>query len=117
MRPAAIGLAALLAFAGCGSGADTPEVSDEFCEAAREVDAEFATASLEEQIELIAAIVAEAPVEIRADADTFLDALERAEAGDESVVDDPDIKEAADNVHRVAQNACDLLGGGGSPFG
>lgn len=125
MRPLTIALAAALtlaaapALAGCGDDESEVEVSDEFCEAARELDAEIAGTEQdpEAQRELVAPLAEEAPPEIREDAELWLDALRRVAAGDESVVDDPEVEEAVDNVNRVAQNGCDLLGGGSSPFG
>ncbi len=119
MRPVVIVLVALLAFAGCSSGKSV-EVSDQFCEAARKLDTEIAATEQdpEAQIELVTPLVEEAPPELRADAQTWLDALERVAAGDESIRDDPEIEKAVDNVNRVAQNECDILGSqGGSPFG
>lgn len=115
------GLAPLIALAlvatAC-SGSDTPEASDEFCEAAAAYDTEISTRTLssEEQVEFVATMAETAPDEIRGDAQVFLDALESAAAGDESVVDSPEIKESVDNVNRFASQACGLLEGD-SPYG
>ena len=49
-----------------------------------------------------------APKDIADDAQTFLDALERRADGDTSVVDNPKIKTAVENVNRRAAEGCEL---------
>lgn len=118
-RLAALAVAALLGLsaAGCGGGDEPPEASAEFCEAAEAIDDEFGPDQpIEEQVELVTDLDAAAPDEISEETGIFLDALERRAEGDESVVDDPEIEAAVDDVNRYANEACDLLGGS-SPFG
>jgi hypothetical protein len=126
VRPARSSVAAALVFAailgGCGRD-DEPVTrpSDAFCDAAvRFEDRLERGASLDEQIRLVRRLVQTAPVEIEADARTFLDALEslRNDPDDPGVRDDPDVKEAVDDVNRFATNGCDLFerDGGGSPL-
>lgn len=97
------------------SGGDTAAASDEFCDAAATFDEEVPTATPEEQIELVTEMVETAPDEIVDEARVFLESLEVAADGDESVVDDPEIKKSVDELNRFASQGCELLGGS-SPY-
>jgi len=60
---------------------------------------------VDRQIELVAELARTAPTSIQADADIFLDSLQRV-GDDPSLKDDPDVREAVDNVNRLANQAC-----------
>jgi len=93
---------------GCSSERDAPNAPLAFCKAAAEYDYQLDRgARLPEQIQLVADIVSAAPPKIAADAETFLDALQRVE-DDPSIQDDPQIKRAVDNVNRYAAQGCDF---------
>jgi hypothetical protein len=114
MRVAPLLVAAALVAAGaagCSRDASSslPRPSKPFCEAAHRYDVRVERrASLDEQIRIVRKIADHAPKDIAADADTFLDALERRRDGDKSVVDNPKIEEAVNNVNRRAANGCGL---------
>ena len=103
---------ALTALSGCNGKDDTasdlPRPSRAFCAAAASYDEQVTTAKLgmEDQIRLVAKITDTAPKDIAKDARTFLDALRRRAKGDVSVIDNPRIKTAADNVLRRAGQDC-----------
>ena len=107
---AALAVLAFVALAGCKSSSDAaselPRPSREFCRAAARYDQRVQMAKLPEQIELVSNIAEHAPVDIERDVNTFLDALKRRESGDDSVVDDPRIETAVDNVNRRAGQDC-----------
>jgi hypothetical protein len=100
----------------CRPGGDTPKAPLEFCDAASRYDDRLSKgAKLDEQIRLVEKIAATAPAKIKADAETFLDALRRVES-DPSVTDNPDIQRAVDKVNRYAAQGCGFYerrGGGG----
>jgi hypothetical protein len=103
--------AALLAAAGCKSSSDAasdlPRPSKAFCKAAARYDDKVQRGvKLSEHIELVSNIAEHAPKDVADDAATFLDALERRRDGDTSVVDDPEIEEAVDNLNRRAGQDC-----------
>jgi hypothetical protein len=102
--------------AGCRSGGDAPKAPRAFCDAASRYDERLSKgAKLDEQIRLVERIAATAPVKIKADAETFLDALRRV-ATDPSVKNDPRIKRAVEDVNRYAAQGCGFYerrGGGG----
>ena len=56
----------------------------------------------------MAELAEHAPKDIAADAQTYLDAMERRADGDTSVVDNPKIKTAVENVNRRAAEGCEL---------
>lgn len=102
-----LALVAALA-AGCSSERDAPNAPLAFCKAAAELDYQLDRgAKLPEQIRLVADIVSAAPPKIAADAETFLDALQRV-ANEPDIQDDPQIKRAVDNVNRYAAQGCDF---------
>jgi hypothetical protein len=115
-RPVALAIVAVLAtgaLAGCGKRAndamsDLPRPSAAFCKAAVKYDekVQLTNTSLPEQIEMVAAIVKHAPKDVSKDAQTFLDALQRRQAGDKSVVGDEKIETAVNNVNRRAGQDC-----------
>jgi hypothetical protein len=107
LLPLVLVAAAVLA-AGCGSegGANTPKASVAFCRAASNFDDRLSRgAKLDEQIRLVQRMVDTAPAKIKADATTFLDALQRVET-DKSVRDDPNVKRAVEKVNRYAAQGC-----------
>jgi hypothetical protein len=107
LLPLALVAAAVLA-AGCGSesGGNTPKASVAFCRAASNFDDRLSRgAKLDEQIRLVQRMVDTAPAKIKADATTFLDALQRVET-DSSVKDDPNVKRAVEKVNRYAAQGC-----------
>jgi hypothetical protein len=83
--------------------------SKAFCKAAYTYDRRVERkAKLPEQIRLVQTMADHAPKDIARDAATFLDALQRRARGDKSVVDNPKIQKAVENVERRAVNGCAL---------
>lgn len=110
MRTLVAGLLLAVTLAACSgsSTADLPRPSREFCEAANQYEELIQQApppSVDSQIELLEEMAANAPSDIRADTNTFLDALRQVE-DDPSLRDDPQVEEAVDNVNRRAANGC-----------
>jgi hypothetical protein len=103
---------ALAGVAGCKEQSDAtsnlPRPSKAFCKAAARYDKNVTTARLKlsKQIEMVSDIAAHAPKDIENEAQTFLDALKKRRAGDTSVVDDPKVEKAADQVNRRAGQDC-----------
>ena len=101
-----------LALAGCSSDSSTslPTPSRAFCHAAYTYDdqAPELAGHINRQIELVQAMADHAPRDVKADAETFLHAMERRRDGDPSVVDNPKIQQAVENVNRRAANGCSL---------
>ncbi len=95
---------------GC-SRSVTPKASKAFCLAADRYDNEITRQQkkgeldVDRQIERVAEIARTAPEEIKADAEVFLDALQRVDE-DKSLKDDPKVREAVDDVNRFANQAC-----------
>jgi hypothetical protein len=112
--PVLLVLAALAA--ACGN-TEKPSASRAFCKAADNYNSRVERASKEgsfgraeavRQAPLLAEVARTAPRKISLDARTFADAMQRRADGDTSVVDDPDIRTAADNVNRFANQACNV---------
>jgi hypothetical protein len=103
---------ALAGVAGCkeqsDATSDLPRPSKAFCKAAARYDENVTTAKLKlsKQIEMVSNIAAHAPKDIEREAQTFLDALKKRQAGDMSVVDNPKVQDAADRVNRRAGQDC-----------
>jgi hypothetical protein len=112
MRAGTLLLAACIAVAAAACSRDSstlPRPSKPFCEAAYRYDKRVEKrASISEQIRLVQKMADHAPKDIAEDTTTFLEALERRADGDESVVDNPDIQDAVENVNRRAANGCKL---------
>ena len=95
------------------SSQSRPEASPAFCRAADRYNTELeraqknGVADVERQLPLVEALVETAPKEIKADAETFADALRRVET-DPGLRDDPDVKIAVENVNRFANQACNV---------
>jgi hypothetical protein len=96
--------------AGCSSE-EKPPASKEFCRAADRYNSELerqqerGEIDTARQIARVEDIAATAPKEIRDEAERFLDALRRVET-DPSLRDDPEVREAVDDVNRYANQAC-----------
>ena len=109
--PILLVLAAVVA--ACGN-TEKPAASRAFCKAADNFNTEIERATKQgkadpqRQAPLAEEIARTAPREISADAATFADAMLRRADGDTSVVDDPDIQTAAENVNRFANQACNV---------
>ena len=87
-----------------------PEPKPGFCEAALRYDHRVERgAPLAEQITIVAKMARNAPKDVAADTNLFLEALQKLQDGDESVVDNPKIEAAVTNVNRRAQNGCDFF--------
>jgi len=103
---------ALAGVAGCKEQSDAtsnlPRPSKAFCKAAARYDEHVPTGRLKlsKQIEMVSDIAAHAPKDIENEAQTFLDALKKRQAGDTSVVDNPKVEKAADQVNRRAGQDC-----------
>jgi uncharacterized protein YggE len=98
--------------AGCSKGdsESLPRPNKAFCKAAYTYDKKVERrASLEVQIGLVQTMADHAPKDIAEDTQTFLDALQRRADGDKTVVDNPKVMEAVNNVNRRAQNDCGLF--------
>ena len=102
-------LAAAVTACGGGDSSSLPRPSKPFCEAAHRYDVRVEKlAPIDEQIRIVRKMADNAPNDIAHDATTFLDALERRRDGDKSVVDNPRIQKAVENVNRRAVNGCNL---------
>jgi hypothetical protein len=118
-RPAvaAVLLVAALVGGACSSeGGNAPKAPLAFCKAAARYDDRLSrNAKIDEQIRLVQRMVDTAPAKIKANAQTFVDALRRVET-DKSVKDDPNVKRAVESVNRYAAQGCGFYerqGGGG----
>ena len=122
-RPLLVALVVLGAGTGvtaCSGGGESslPRPSKPFCEAAHRYDVRVEKrAPIHEQIQIVQKMADHAPKDIAHDTDVFLDALQRREDGDKSVIDNPKIEDAVDNVNRRAFFGCGFdkqePGGGG----
>jgi hypothetical protein len=91
------------------SSSSLPRPSKPFCEAAHRYDVRVEKlAPISEQITIVQQMADHAPKDIARDTQTFLDALQRRADGDKSVVDNPKIRDAVDNVNRRAARGCNL---------
>ena len=92
------------------SGSSLPTPSRAFCQAAYDYDTNLPKliGKPRKQTELVRKLAEHAPKDIAADAATYLDAMNRAVDGDDSVVDNPKIRDAVDNVNRRATDGCEL---------
>lgn len=114
---AAVLLVAALVGGACSSeGGNAPKAPLAFCKAAARYDDRVSrNAKIDEQIRLVQRMVDTAPAKIKANAQTFVDALRQVEA-DRSAKDDPHVKRAVENVNRYAAQGCGFYerqGGGG----
>jgi hypothetical protein len=103
-------LAAALAACSGDSTKSLPTPSKAFCQAAYDYDTNLPKliGKIGQQTELVQKLAEHAPKDIAADANTYLDAMKRRAAGDTSVVDNPKIQTAVDNVNRRAADGCQL---------
>jgi hypothetical protein len=114
---AAVLLVAALVGGACSSeGGNAPKAPLAFCKAAARFDDRVSrNAKIDEQVRLVQRMVDTAPAKIKANAQTFVDALRRVET-DKSAKDDPNVKRAVENVNRYAAQGCGFYerqGGGG----
>jgi len=114
---AAVLLVAALVGGACSSeSGNAPKAPLAFCKAAANYDDRVSrNAKIDEQIRLVQRMVDTAPAKIKANAQTFVDALRQVET-DKSVKDDPRVKRAVENVNRYAAQGCGFYkqqGGGG----
>jgi len=93
-----------------GRGASLPTPSKAFCTAAYDYDTNLPklVGKLAQQTALVAKLAEHAPKDIADDAQTYLDAMQRRAEGDKTVVDDPKIETAVENVNRRAADGCEL---------
>jgi len=103
-------LAAGLTACSRDQGATLPTPSKAFCQAAYNYDTNLPklVGKLAQQTALVEKLAAHAPKDIAHDAQTYLDAMQRRVEGDTSVVDNPKIKAAVENVNRRAADGCQL---------
>jgi hypothetical protein len=108
----AVGLLAV-ALAACSgdSEASLPTPSKAFCKAAYDFDtnAPKLIGKIDKQTALVEEMSVHAPKDIARDAQLYLDAMQRRADGDKSVVDNPKIQAAVDNVNRRATAGCKLF--------
>ena len=114
---AAVLLVAALVGGACSSeSGNAPKAPLAFCKAAARYDDRVSrNAKIDEQVRLVQRMVDTAPAKIKANAQTFVDALRRVET-DKSAKDDPNVKRAVENVNRYAAQGCGFYerqGGGG----
>jgi hypothetical protein len=101
--------AALVACSG-DSTKSLPTPSKAFCQAAYDYDTNLPKliGKIDKQTALVQKLADHAPKDIAADAQTYLSAMKRRAAGDTSVVDNPKIQTAVENVNRRAADGCKL---------
>jgi hypothetical protein len=121
-----VGVVALLVGAAAAignpnAGPDLPKPSASFCEAAAKYDKKIGTLTGKDrftrQIELVEPMAEHAPKDIKTEAELFLSALVRREAGDTSVEKSKKIEQAIKDVNRRAVEGCEFykreVGSGG----
>jgi len=89
-----------------------PDPTKAFCDKGKEYEALITSGkkvSVDEQLAIVREINANAPIDIAADTQVFLSALERVSDGDKSVVDDERIQESIVNVNRRFAQGCGLF--------
>lgn len=103
----AVCVAVVVAAAGCkGEAQAHPKAPAGFCRAATRYDDRLQKgAGLDEQIRLVQRMADTAPPVIKADAQTFVEALQRVRTNP-SMRNNRHVKAAVDNVNRFAGNAC-----------
>jgi hypothetical protein len=103
-------LAAVLTACSRDSDSSLPTPSRAFCQAAYDYDTNLPKliGKIRQQTELVQKLADHAPKDIAADAQTYLDAMKRRANGDKSVVDNPKVEKAVDNVNRRAAAGCKL---------
>jgi hypothetical protein len=92
------------------SSSSLPRPSKAFCKAAYDFDtnAPKLIGKIHQQTALVQKMADAAPKDIAADAQTYLDAMERRATGDRSVVDNAKVEQAVKNVERRAADGCEL---------
>ena len=112
-RAVAVALLLAAGVAACSedSSSSLPTPSKAFCQAAYDYDTNLPklVGKIEQQTNLVAKLAATAPKDIAEDARMYLDAMKRRAAGDTSVIDNPKIERAVDNVNRRASAGCKLF--------
>jgi len=107
----ALGLLAV-ALNACSRGEESslPTPSKAFCQAAYDYDTNLPKLADKprKQAALVQKLADHSPKDIADDTQVYLDAMNRAIDGDHSVVDNPKIEQAVDNVNRRAAAGCKL---------
>ena len=108
---AALLLAAGVAACSGDSSSSLPTPSKAFCQAAYDYDTNLPKliGKINKQTDLVAKLAQTAPKDIADDVQLYLDAMKRRAAGDRSVIDNPKIEHAVDNVNRRASDGCELF--------
>lgn len=102
--------ATLAACSGSSDRSSLPTPSKAFCQAAYDYDTNLPKliGKIQQQTELVQQLADHAPKDIAQDAQTYLEAMKRRADGDTSVVDNPKVKAAVENVNRRAADGCGL---------
>ena len=113
VHKAAVALLFASGVAACSedSSSSLPTPSKAFCQAAYDYDSNLPklVGKIGKQTDLVAKLAETAPKDIAGDAQVYLDAMKRRAAGDTSVIDNPKIERAVDNVNRRAAAGCKLF--------
>jgi hypothetical protein len=118
----ALAVAAAVSLGACSRGdGDVARPPEAFCDAVIDLeDGLERMVGLDRQVRLVRRVAETAPRSVEADARVFLDAMEavRDDPDDPSLRDDPEVRDAVENVERYAIEGCELYEreGGGSPF-
>ena len=102
------------ACSGEDSSSSLPRPKPGFCEAAQRYDKRVERgASLDEQITILEKLERNAPKDVKADAELFLNQMRAYEAASKrerkKLQGDPKVEQAVENVNRRAQNGCDFF--------
>ncbi len=112
LRPAVALVLLVGALSACSGerGSSLPTPSKAFCVAAYTFDdqAPKLIGKIHKQIELVQQMADHAPKDIERDARLYLDAMQRRAEGDMTVVDNPKVQAAVENVNRRAADGCAL---------
>lgn len=91
-----------------------------FCEAVAKLDFDIGYVKPAEQLKLVENVAAIAPAAIKADAETFLEGMQKVVGNGETISDDAQrsrYEDATNRLQRYAIDHCALLNqGGSSPF-
>lgn len=107
----ALVIAASIALFGCEHAPKIAKPSKAFCDAGKKYETEITAKkqpAVTEQVQLVEKMAANAPPDIKNDAETFLDAMRKLEAGDSSVKNSAAVKKAVNNVNRHYAQGCGL---------